>query len=79
MASSRLTNLLNTFHLNADPYESDKINSQEVVDYCEARFRVILQKMQEVTGDDQTWMTATLYKELVLPLLVTFLRYLNLN
>lgn len=66
MASPQITNLLNTFHLDSDPNEDDKINSQEVVDYCETRFRVILQSIMASTPDHQTWMMKILFKELVL-------------
>ncbi len=66
MAYKPITNLLNAYDLLADPYENDKINCQEVVDYCEARFRVILQAMfTSTTEDDQTWMTRILFRELV--------------
>ena len=65
MPSSETTNLLNTFHLNADPNENDKINSQEVVDYCEARFRVILQSFQKATHDERQGMIKILFRELV--------------
>ena len=62
---SQITSLLNTFHLDCDPNEDDKINSQDVVDYCEARFRVILQAIL-MSPDQQMWMTKTLFRELVL-------------
>jgi len=66
MAYKPITNLLNAYDLLADPYENDKINCQEVVDYCEARFRVILQAMfTSTTEDDQAWMTRILFRELV--------------
>jgi hypothetical protein len=66
MAYKPITNLLNAYDLLADPYENDKINCQEVVDYCEARFRVALQAMfTSTTEDDQAWMTRILFRELV--------------
>jgi hypothetical protein len=66
MASVQITNLLNSFHLDSDPNEADKVNSQEVVDYCEARFRVILQSVLNSTADQQSWMIKTLFRELVI-------------
>ena len=58
MAYKPITNLLNAYDLLADPYENDKINCQEVVDYCKARFCVILQAMfTSTTEDNQAWMT----------------------
>ena len=65
MASFELADLLNIIHLNADPDKDDKTNSQEIVDYCETRFRVILQRIQEVTIENQSWMVKILFKELV--------------
>ncbi len=65
MSVNPITNLFNAYDLQADPYEADKINCQEVVDYCEARFRVILQAMLNVTDDDKIWMTKILFRELV--------------
>ena len=62
MAYKPITNLLNAYDLLADPYENNKINCQEVVDYCEARFRVALQAMfTSMTEDDQAWMTRILF------------------
>ena len=66
MAYKPITNLLNAYDLLANPYENDKINCQEVVDYCEARFCVALQAMfTSMTEDDQAWMTRILFQELV--------------
>jgi hypothetical protein len=65
MSAVPLINLFNVYDLQADPYESDKINCQEVVDYCEARFRVILQAMLAVTDEDKIWMTRILFRKLV--------------
>lgn len=65
MSHNKITNLLNAYDLQADPYEADKINCQEVVDYCEARFRVALQRMTNATDEDNTWMTFVLFRELV--------------
>jgi len=65
MAYEPIVNLLNTSDLITDPYEDDKINCQEVIDYCEARFRVALQSFCSSTNQDQIWMTRTLFRELV--------------
>jgi hypothetical protein len=65
MSSNTITHLLNAYDLQADPYEADKINCQEVVDYCEARFRVVLQTMMKVVEADLAWMTLVLFRELV--------------
>lgn len=48
-----IANLLSIFDLLADPYEDDKIDCQEVIDYSESRFRVILQTMFSSTAQDQ--------------------------
>ena len=66
MSAIPILNLFNAYDLQADPYEVDKINCQEVVDYCEARFRVALQAMLAVADDDKIWMTKTLFRELVM-------------
>jgi hypothetical protein len=65
MAYKPVVNLLNTSDLVADPYKNDKINCQEVIDYCEARFRVALQSFCNSTEHDQAWMTRILFRELV--------------
>jgi len=65
MANKPVTNLFNPYDLLVDPYEDDKINCQEVVDYCEARFRVALQALFSSTKEDQSWMTRILFRELV--------------
>ena len=65
MAYKPITNLLNTYDLLADPYEDDKIDCQEVIDYCEAHFRVVLQAMFGSIEEDQAWMTRVLFRELV--------------
>jgi hypothetical protein len=36
MSRNNITHLFNAYDLQADPYEADKINCQEVVDYCKA-------------------------------------------
>lgn len=65
MSQNNFTHLFNAYDLQADPYEADKINCQEVVDYCEARFRVALQSMMNAIDEDLGWMTMTLFRELV--------------
>jgi len=67
MAHTPITNLLNIFDLLADPYEDDKIDCQEVIDYCEARFRVVLQALSWSAEHDKAWMTRILFRELVGP------------
>ena len=62
MPISKLTNLLNTFDLHCDPNEADKISCQEVVNYCEAQFRVILQVLSK---ENVIWKTNVLFRELV--------------
>ena len=64
MSVMPIINLFNAYDLQSDPYEADKINCQEVVDYCEARFRVALQAMVDVIEEDKIWMTKTLFREL---------------
>jgi len=65
MSQKNITHLLNAYDLQADPYEADKINCQEVVDYCEARFRAALQAMVTVMDEYLLWMTMILFRELV--------------
>jgi len=65
MSHNQITDLFNAYDLQADPYEADKINCQEVVNYCEARFRVALQGMINATEEDLIWMTMTLFRELL--------------
>ena len=65
MTSRKITNLLNNITLLDDPYEADKISSQEVVNYCEARFWVILQKLHVSENDTKKWMIKVLFRELV--------------
>lgn len=66
MANKPVVNLFNSYDLLADPYEEDKLDCQEVIDYCEARFRVALQAMSNSAQDDQVWMSGILLRELVL-------------
>lgn len=65
MASIQITHLLNSINLHSDPHEEDKVNSQQVVDYCEARFRVILPVLFGCTDEQQKWMSHVLFRELV--------------
>ena len=67
MELPHITRLLNAVNLHFDPYEQDKINSQEVVDYCNARFRMILQKLSVCQPGQQSWMFRILFRELVCP------------
>jgi hypothetical protein len=65
MSQSKITHLFNAYDLQADQYQADKINFQEVVDYCEARFRAALQAMTTITDECLHWMTVALFRELV--------------
>ena len=60
-----ITNLFNAYDLQLNPLDEDKIKSQEVVNYCEARFRVALQEMMKRSEQDQQWMSKVLYQEMV--------------
>lgn len=60
-----ITNLFNAYDLQPDPYAEDKIQSQEVVDYCEARFRVALQAIMKRSEHHQGWLYKLLLNELV--------------
>ncbi len=60
-----ITHLFNAYDLQLNPLEEDKIRSQEVVNYCEARFRVALQAMMKRSEQDQRWMFKILYREMV--------------
>ena len=61
-----ITNLFNAYDLQVNPFDQDKIQSQEVVNYCEARFRVALQAMMKRSDEDQIWMYRALFQEMVL-------------
>jgi hypothetical protein len=65
MANQPVVNLFNSYDLLADPYEDDKFDCQEVIDYCEARFHVALQAMSNSTQEDQVWMSRILLRELI--------------
>jgi hypothetical protein len=65
MSQNNITHLFNAYDLQIDPYEADKINCQEVVDYCETRFRAALQAMNTVINEHLGWMTVALFRELV--------------
>jgi hypothetical protein len=60
-----ITNLFNAYDLQVNPLDEDKIKSQQVVNYCEARFRVALQAMMGRSEKDQQWMYRNLYREMV--------------
>jgi len=60
-----ITNLFNVYNLQVNPYDEDKIRSQEVVNYCEARFRVALQTIMKRSEQDQKWMYRALFQEMV--------------
>jgi hypothetical protein len=65
MSRNNTTHLFNAYDLQAESDEADRINCREVVDYCEARFRVALQRMMNAIEVDVIWMTMTLFRELV--------------
>ena len=60
--------ITNLYDLQLNPYDKDKIDSQDVVNCCEARFRVALQEIMKHSDADQEWMLKVLYRELVLSL-----------
>jgi len=60
-----ITNLFNAYDLQVNPLDEDKIKSQHVVNYCEARFRVALQTMMQRSERDQKWMYRILFQEMV--------------
>ena len=57
--------LFNAYDLQPDPYQPNKIDVQEVVNYCEARFREALQALLIATDEDQEWMLTILFHKLV--------------
>ena len=57
--------LFNAYDLQPDPYQPNKIDVQEVVYYCEARFHAALQALLFATEEDQEWMLKILFRELV--------------
>ena len=77
MASIQINNLLNTNDLHLDPNETDKINSQEVINYYEAQFRVILQELVRSDLKKQKWMVKAFFRELVNYLHFHLIRWLN--
>lgn len=60
-----ITNLFSAYDLQVNPLTEDKIRSQDVVNYCEARFRVALQAMMGRSEKDQRWMYKFLFQEMV--------------
>ena len=71
MSRIPITNLFNAYDLQVNPLDEDKISSQQVVNYCEARFRVALQAMMRRSEKDQKWMYQILFQEMVF--LITWL------
>ncbi len=65
MSNNVVTRLFNPYDMQAESNEAERINCQEVVDYCEARFRVALQTMVKASDEDLVWMTMILFRELV--------------
>ena len=60
-----ITNLFNAYDLQVNPLDEDQMRLQEVVNYCEGRFRVALQAMMRRSEKDQIWMYRLLYMEMV--------------
>jgi hypothetical protein len=73
MSRVPITNLFNAYDLQVNPHDPDKIGSQEVVNYCEARFRVALQAMMGRSDKDQKWMYKILYQEMVFSITLSWL------
>lgn len=71
MSRIPITNLFNAYDLQVNPLDEDKISSQQLVNYCEARFRVALQAMMQRSEKDQKWMYQILFQEMVF--LITWL------
>jgi hypothetical protein len=59
--------LFNAYDLQPDPYAEPEPGVQEVVYYCEARFRTALLAISASAHDDQSWMLRLLFRELVCP------------
>jgi len=60
-----ITNLFHVYDLQINPYDEDKISSQDVVNYCETRFRVTLQAMMKRSEKDQKCIYKVLSWEMV--------------
>ena len=60
-----IINLFNAYDLQVNPLDEDKIRSQDVVNYCEARFRATLQEMMRRSEKDQIWIYKLLFQEMV--------------
>ena len=60
-----ITNLFNAYDLQINPFDEEKIGLQDVVNYCEARFRVALQAMMKRSEKDQKHMYKLLWGEMV--------------
>jgi len=48
-----ITNLFHAYDLQINPYNEDKISSQDVINYREAQFQVALQAMMKRSEKDQ--------------------------
>jgi hypothetical protein len=57
--------VFNAYDLQEDPYEQDKIDFQEVVNYCEDRFHAALSAIIKESDENQKWMMKVLFRELV--------------
>jgi hypothetical protein len=71
MAPIPITNLFNAYDLQVNPLQDDKIKSQEVINYCEARFRVALQAIMRRSEKDHRWMYKILYREMVVVIIIS--------
>ena len=60
-----ITNLFNVYDLQINPFDEEKIGLQDVVNYCEARFRVALQAIMKRSEKDQKHMYKLLWGEMV--------------
>ncbi len=63
--SSQSIRIFNPFDLCPPPYSEDKWMVQEVIFYCESRFRCALQAMTRTAEDNLRWMQRCLRSELV--------------
>ena len=60
-----ITNLFNAYNLQINPFDEEKIGLQDVVNYCEARFQVVLQAMLKRSQKNQKNMYKLLWEEMV--------------
>jgi hypothetical protein len=63
--SGRPVKIFDAFDLQFGPYTDDHLHVQETIDYCEARFRVILSAFGRVGHSTQRVFQRVLHKELV--------------